>query len=89
MLDCFCFCVFFAQVWQLLLLGANPASGVDGGGDVCAAAEVGLRSSMDVVRVVNWYYAYNFADKVGDLPSWSLQDNVPSMLFGGSFLWLP
>ena len=89
---CFCLHRYGNYFYSDPVPTTTPTSGGDdanGTGDICAAAEVGLKSTVDVVRVVNRYYAYNLADKVGDLPSWSLQDNVPSLFSGGTIPTTP
>lgn len=46
--------------------------------DKCVAAELGLRASLDVFRVVKAYYEVDFASKVRE-PPWSFASNAPTL----------
>lgn len=45
----------------------------------CAAFEVGVRSTMDVMRVVKRYYETDFASKVLQQAPWDIRSNMPSL----------
>jgi len=51
-------------------------------GRSCAAFEVGVRSTLDVLRVVKRYYETDFARKVEDAP-WDIRHNLPVIYNAG------
>ena len=52
-------------------------------GKKCAAFEVGVRTTMDVLRVVKRYYETDFAGKVQQ-PPWDILHNMPNLLYKNS-----